>query len=98
MAIFTQKDGPRIYRYFTGKNVGFLKPGDIIRLRLHEELDRVWAIHKRGGWTSLHTPEKAGEIQLLDLLFERDELEEFTAENESLLEKEAGLEMPDLRA
>lgn len=96
MAIHTHKDGPRVYRYFTGKGVGFLHPHSIIRLRLHERFERAWAIHTRDGWDTLLERIDDGKIQLLDLLYERDELEEFVAGRASLDESNPGLEIPSM--
>lgn len=93
----SHEDGPRTYRYFTGKNVGFLQIGAIIRLLLHEheDMERRWAVHGETGFYNLHTPEDRAKIQLLDLLFERGELEEFTVEMKGLDEANPGLEIPE---
>lgn len=92
---FSHDDGPRTYRYFTGKNVAFLQVAAIVRLCQHKHHTRTLAIHHEGGFHNLHGPEDAGKIQLLDLLFERDELEEFVVQNQPLPEAKPGLEIPE---
>jgi len=94
MPIYNHKEGKSIFRHFTGENVQSLSPTDLIRLTLNEGFDRVWAIHTKGRWKHHSTPEDAVLIQLLDLLHERGDLVEFTAEKESLEEKRPGIEVP----
>lgn len=96
MAVYHQADGPRIYRYFTGNGVWFLSPHDIIRLRLHKkDPERAWAIHDQGGFHTLHRPEDRAWLQVLDLLFKRDELDEFTMEGAPLEKVHPELDIPE---